>query len=176
MNCPDKGFIQAWIDDELSETEKSAFDNHLRHCAGCRTTFAKLREGIAGIRGRLLDLDPPPVAVPSFETVPGSTAEANRPNSALASTQMVVSVRFLRVAAAAAVFLTIGIVGGLTQLDRERAYDDRAVLLVEAEPVVLNPNRSWHNRELFVSVVSTDSAVGTTTIVTGTEADKPSEP
>jgi anti-sigma factor RsiW len=176
MNCPDKGYMQAWIDGELVEAEKRAFDSHLQRCEVCRAAVESVRENRTAIMNRVQELDPPPVAIPSFETASGSAAKAHRPNSAGASPPMVVSGRFLRVAAAAVIFLTIGFVGTLTQFGGDQPPDDSALFLTEAEPVILNPNRSWHNRELFVSVVSTDSAFGATPVVTERETDKLSAP
>lgn len=69
MDCIEEGFIQMYIDDEVSVDDKKIIDTHLSECQECQRKMDKQREAATDIKAaiNLLATDAKPVPKPEIE-------------------------------------------------------------------------------------------------------------
>ncbi|HEX8904209.1 MAG TPA: zf-HC2 domain-containing protein [Longimicrobiaceae bacterium] len=103
--------LSEYLDDELDAPEKAALEEHLRFCLGCRSLLEQLR-AVKVRADRLQDSEPPPEVWAEIARrigAPGVTLDEVGDELAARRTRKTVHLPWLRVGAAAAAVLALGI-------------------------------------------------------------------
>jgi hypothetical protein len=158
MSCLKDDTIQAYLDGELTATEKAATEIHLAACDACRARCRRQQETLTALWTDMSKLDPSAVEIPDWSSVletrnqqaPARVTSGHRPvESRITWLQCLIGI-----AAAAAIWFVFFPTHRVT-LPADRGLES---LQTQLPPVGEDPQRMWREQCLVITV--TDKTTG----------------
>jgi hypothetical protein len=158
MSCLKDDTIQAYLDGELSATEKAATELHLAVCDACRAHCRQIQDALTAVKVELSRLDPPAVEVPDWSMVL-ETRKQQAPSHKTSGHRSVESrITWLQGLVGVAVAAAIWFVFFPAHREMPPPGERFESLLAGLPPVGEDPQRMWREQCMVITV--TDKTTG----------------